>query len=121
MPAGTSTTSVARAIGNGSPGCVRSCFTTWPASSRGKSGRRNEVPGGKCRCTGGSRQWSSRRERSRSRLRSSAARARRAATPGAANARLALLISWPDCLLTTVKYSSCGTWKGCRSPRWPAA
>ena len=37
------------------------------------------------------------------------------------NARPAFLISWLDCRLTIVKCSSCGTWKGCRSPRWPAA
>ena len=48
-------------------------------------------------------------------------RARPAASPGAANARLASPISWLDCRLTTGKCSSCGTWRGCRSPRWPAA
>ena len=67
MPAATFTTSAARAIGNASPGCARSCSITWPASSRGKSRRRNEVPGGKCRWTSGSRQWSGPREQSRSR------------------------------------------------------
>ncbi len=121
MPAATFTTSAARAIGNASPGCARSCSITWPASSRGKSRRRNEVPGGKCRWTSGSRQWSGPREQSRSRPRSSAARPRPAATPGAASAQLASPISWLDCPPTIVKCSSCGTSKGCRSPRWPAA
>ena len=39
----------------------------------------------------------------------------------AASSPLAWPISWLDCPPTTVRCWSCGTWKGCRSPRWPAA
>ena len=121
MPAATSTTFAAPATASGLPGCARSCATTWPALSRGKSTQRNGAPGGKHHWTDMWRQWSGRREQARSRPRLSAHRARPAARPGAANAPPAFPISWLDCPLTTVKCSSCGTWKGCRSPRWPAA